>query len=54
MFSYYTQWGGVPGTEAKAACFESRRLRIETRFDFQVSKKQNVSSPLNSKDVDPP
>ena len=50
--------GGVTGTVAvqwlKLPALKVGDCGFKTHFGFQVSKKQNVSSPLNSKDVDPP
>ena len=37
---------GGPGVVVKSYCLESRRSRSEPRSGIQVSKKQNVSSPL--------
>ena len=43
-------WRG-PGAVVnnKAACLESRRSRVRPRSGIQVSKKQNVSTPLTRK-----
>ena len=43
-----TNLGGGPGVVVKATCLESRRSQIRLRS--QVSKIQNVSSPLTRKD----
>ena len=42
--------GGGTGAVVETACLESRRLRARPRSGIQVSKKQNVSSPLTHKD----
>ena len=42
---------GGPGAVVNAACLESQRSRVRTQSGFQVSKKQNVSSPFTRNDT---
>ena len=40
-----------PGAVVKAACLVSRGWRVKPHAGLQVSKKQNVSSPLTRNDL---
>ena len=45
--NYVANWVAEgPGAVVKAACLESLRSLFRARSGIQVSKKQNVSSPL--------